>query len=306
MVYPLLHGKQWRFIRVAEYSDNYPLKQPTTALNDVEVPQGDRVKATRINGNHEEGLESVIVEIIKYIALNVLGSMDTEVKLTSMSSKNEIFTIGHSNLSVEAFISLLQQHGITAVVDVRSHPYSRYLPHFNKSQLEAALRKAGIEYRFLGRELGARSDDRGCYVDGKASYEKIAATQLFDQGIKRLLKGVANHKIALMCAERDPITCHRSILVCQHLRSFDLNINHILADANLEPHEALEERLLELYGLNRSESQPKQLSLFEPQLQGSLENQKPREECLKEAYKRQGDKIAYKLEQESNNYEEID
>lgn len=158
------------------------------------------------------------------------------------SVSKELFTIGHSNLSIEAFISLLQQHGITAVVDVRSHPYSRYLPHFNKSEIQASLQNTGIEYRFLGRELGARPNDPICYVDGKAPYEKIASTQLFKQGIKRLLKGANNYRIALMCAERDPITCHRSILVCQHLREFELNINHILTDGNLEPHEAFEER----------------------------------------------------------------
>ncbi len=220
------------------------------------------------------------------------------------SVSKELFTIGHSNLSIEAFISLLQQHEITAIVDVRSHPYSRYLPHFNKSEVQVALQNAGIEYRFLGRELGARPNDPSCYVDGKAPYENIAATQLFEQGIKRLLKGADNYRIALMCAERDPITCHRSILVCQHLREFELNINHILTDGNLEPHEAFEERLLNLHGLNKSESEPKQLSLFdEPQLQESLDNQKTREECLKEAYKRQGDKIAYKLDKESDRHE---
>lgn len=140
-------------------------------------------------------------------------------------------------------------------------------------------------------------------MDGKAPYEKIASTQLFGQGIKRLLKGANNYRIALMCAERAPITCHRSILVCQHLRELDLNINHIMTDGNLESHEALEERLLKLHGLNKSESEPKQLSLFdEPQLL-RLDNQKPREECLKEAYKRQGDKIAYKLDKESDRHE---
>lgn len=222
-----------------------------------------------------------------------------------MSSRKELFTIGHSNFNIEAFISLLQQHGITAVADVRSHPYSRFLPHFNKLELEAALQLVGIEYRFLGRELGARPNDPICYVDGKAPYEKIVATELFEQGIKRLLKGVGNHRITLMCAERDPITCHRSILICQNLHSFEVNINHILTDGNLESHEALEERLLKLHKLNKSESSelPIQLSLFyEPQLQ-EIDNYKLREDCLKEAYKRQGDKIAYKLNKDNSNYE---
>ncbi|MBD0345114.1 MAG: DUF488 domain-containing protein [Coleofasciculus sp. Co-bin14] len=198
-------------------------------------------------------------------------------------------------------MNLLQQHGITAVADVRSHPYSRYLPHFNKSELEAALRAARIEYRFLGQELGARPNDPSCYVDGKAPYERIAATQLFEQGIKRLLKGAENYKIALMCAERDPLTCHRSILVCQHLRTFNLKINHILTDGSLEPHEALEDRLLTLHGLNQSElPRATQLSLFDyQQLQDEFENPKPLEERLKEAYHQQGDKIAYVEKQQT-------
>lgn len=222
-----------------------------------------------------------------------------------MGSTKELFTIGHSNHSIDAFIALLQQHGITAVADVRSHPYSRYLPHFNKSELEAALQNAKIEYRFLGQELGARPNDPSCYVDGKAPYEKIAATQFFEKGIKRLLKGTENYKIALMCAERDPITCHRSILVCQHLRTFDLKINHILTDGNLESHGALEERLLTLHGLNQAEPpEATQLSLFEYQpLQDELENQKPLEERLKEAYQRQGDKIAYVEKDKTKNDE---
>lgn len=212
-----------------------------------------------------------------------------------MNSTKQLFTIGHSNHSIDTFIALLQQHGITAVADVRSHPYSRYLPHFNKSELEVALQNAGIEYRFLGQELGARPNELSCYVDGKALYEKIAATPLFAQGIKRLVNGVKTHRIALMCAERDPITCHRSILVCQHLRSLDLKINHILTDGSLESHEALEERLLKLHGLEKSQSsQIIQLSLFETtELQDNKKNSLTPKERLQEAYQRQGDKIAY-------------
>jgi Uncharacterized conserved protein len=107
----------------------------------------------------------------------------------------ELFTIGHSNLSIEAFVLLLRQHGITAVADVRSHPFSRYLPHFNQSEIKASLSSAGIQYVFLGKELGARPEDLSCYdVSGKALYDRIAATPLFSEGIQRLLKGAANYK----------------------------------------------------------------------------------------------------------------
>jgi uncharacterized protein (DUF488 family) len=212
----------------------------------------------------------------------------------------ELLTVGHSNHSIEAFIALLQKHGVTALADVRSHPYSRYLPHFNQVTLKTTLLNVGIRYVFLGRELGARPSNPTCYVDGKALYEKIASTELFSDGIQRLLKGAETYKIALMCAEKDPITCHRAILVCQHLREFNLDINHILKNGNLETHTNLEERLLRLHGLNSPElSEVVQMSLFSDELFSEHSNKnQSRKDLLREAYKRQGDLIAYTEKQE--------
>jgi len=197
----------------------------------------------------------------------------------------QLFTIGHSNLSMEAFISLLQQHGITAVADVRSHPYSRRLPHFNQSALKASLQNIGIRYVFLGKELGARTEDLSCYdATGKALYERIAATNLFAEGIQRLVKGAETYQIAMMCAEKDPLTCHRTILVCRQLRKFDVQINHILSDGSLETQEELEKRLLKKF--NKDRDRPIQLSLFEPPpIKDEID--------LEEAYNRQGNEIAY-------------
>jgi uncharacterized protein (DUF488 family) len=188
-----------------------------------------------------------------------------------------IYTVGHSNVSAEAFVALLRQHGITAVADVRSHPYSRYLPHFSQPALKATLREAGLHYVFLGRELGARPDDASCYVNGRAVYARIAATPLFARGLERVRQGAATERIALLCAEKDPITCHRTILVCRHLRDPELAIRHILADGTLEEHGALEQRLLRLRGLD-------QLDLFNP---------RPLDQLIEEAYDRQGEEIAY-------------
>jgi uncharacterized protein (DUF488 family) len=201
----------------------------------------------------------------------------------------ELFTIGHSNLSIEAFLLLLQQHEITAVADVRSHPYSRYLPHFNQSQIQESLSSVGIQYIFLGKELGARPEDLSCYdLGGKALYEKIAATTLFSEGIQRLLESAASYKLSLMCAEKDPITCHRTILVCHKIREFDVQINHILSDGNLESHEDLGERLLSKFNKGKKFNEPIQLSLFE------LEPQVKEERVdLETAYRRQGLEIAY-------------
>jgi uncharacterized protein (DUF488 family) len=207
----------------------------------------------------------------------------------------QLFTIGHSNHTIEAFISLLQQHGVTALADVRSHPYSRYLSHFSQAELKPTLLNAGIQYVFLGRELGARPKDTSCYVDGKAVYEKIASTPEFIQGIQRLVKGTASYKISLMCAEQDPITCHRAILVCQHLQGFNLDINHILKQGNLETHNHLEERLLGLHSLEKKEVPAQvQLSLFDNIfLPEEAELNYSREDSLKLAYQRQADRIAY-------------
>lgn len=202
-----------------------------------------------------------------------------------------IFTIGHSNLSIDDAIARLHQHGITAVADVRSHPYSRYLPHFNKQSLEASLKTANIRYVFLGRELGARPEDLNCYVGGKALYERIADTPDFKRGIQRLLEGEKKYNIALMCAEKDPITCHRAVLICQHLRERNLEIKHILASGNLETHSELEKRLLALHSLNEASlNRPVQLSLFDSESLPSILSQ---EERLKKAYFLQGNKIAY-------------
>lgn len=208
-----------------------------------------------------------------------------------MSKK--LYTIGHSNLNIDEFIELLHKYQITALADVRSHPYSRYLPHFNKNYLQKVCKNSHINYVFLGEELGARTKDQKCYINGKAVYEKIAATELFKQGIKRIIKGSKNYTIALMCAEKDPITCHRAILICQHLRQYDLEINHILSNGTIESHQDLEDRLLSIYGFNKGDSQVIQLSLFDAITSDKNNNISSPEDYLQEAYLKQGNKIAY-------------
>jgi uncharacterized protein (DUF488 family) len=199
-----------------------------------------------------------------------------------------VFTIGHSNHTPEKFLELLCSHNINALADVRSAPYSRYLPHFNKQALESYLPKGEIRYVFLGTELGARPADASCYIEGKALYEKIAVLDAFQQGLKRIIKGVQNHRIALMCAEKDPITCHRAILVCQHLVPFNLEIAHIHSNGELEYHENLEERLLQIHKLE-DKKENGQLSLFPTDRKHDL----TRSERIRQAYQMQGERIAY-------------
>src|SRR5579862_3475831 len=104
--------------------------------------------------------------------------------------KQSVFTVGHSTHAQERFIGLLSAHGITAVCDVRSKPYSRVNPQFNRDELKEVLPVYGITYLFLGKELGARSDDPSCYEDGKVQYDRLARTELFKQGIERVQDGM--------------------------------------------------------------------------------------------------------------------
>lgn len=167
-----------------------------------------------------------------------------------------LYTVGHSNHSIEKFIGLLTANGITAVADVRSQPFSRRHPQFNKERLAATLSQRGIAYVFLGKELGARSDDPSCYENGKVQYARLAATPLFKSGIERVLAGAEKFRIALMCAEKEPLDCHRTLLVSRALESAGARIEHILADASVEPQEKTMSRLVEIAGLSKEDLFP--------------------------------------------------
>ena len=155
-----------------------------------------------------------------------------------------IWTIGHSNHSSLRFIDLLQGVGIDCVADVRSTPFSRRNPQFSQKPLTASLKDAGIEYWFMGDALGARPKDPACWESGKASYARIAAAPAFHEAIDALIERSAATRIALMCAEKEPLDCHRTILVGRALAQRGVTLMHIHADDRVEPHADLEERLL--------------------------------------------------------------
>src|SRR5262249_40063791 len=144
--------------------------------------------------------------------------------------RHPVFTIGHSTHSSEGFLALLRLHGVTAVGDVRSAPYSRFNPQFNRETLSESLRRADIKYVFLGEALGARSKDSSCYVNGRVQYRCLARTDLFKGGIERVARGAEEYAIALMCAEKEPLDCHRTLLVSRALVERGLVVRHILAD----------------------------------------------------------------------------
>lgn len=194
---------------------------------------------------------------------------------------NPVFTIGHSTNSFERFVALLEQHKIAVVCDVRSKPYSRMNPQFNREQLKASLAYYDIKYLFLGKELGARPDDKSCYSDGKVQYDVLAGTELFKSGIERVATGASKYRVALMCAEKEPLECHRTILVSRELHERGLAIMHILGDGKLEEHDASMKRLVSMLRIPPSD-------MF-----------RPHEHVVRDAYRRQGEQIAY--EEQSNN-----
>jgi uncharacterized protein (DUF488 family) len=160
-----------------------------------------------------------------------------------------VLTIGHSTHSLEAFVALLKQHGVIALADVRSTPFSRFNPQFNKGSLEGSLRIYGIKYAYLGLELGARSGDRSCYENGRVQYARLARTELFRSGLDRVMRGAREYRIALMCAEKEPLDCHRTLLVARALDERGASVAHILANGGLEAHRDAMERLLDVAGL---------------------------------------------------------
>ncbi len=160
-----------------------------------------------------------------------------------MTADRTVLTLGHSTHAIDRFIELLSLHGVSAVADVRSSPYSRMNPQFNRETVKNALKQRGVAYSFLGRELGARPEDPACYVDGRARYDLIARTPLFGSGLERVADGSKRYRIALVCAEKDPTTCHRALLVCRHLIERGFSIQHILADGKIEDHEASLKRI---------------------------------------------------------------
>ncbi len=192
--------------------------------------------------------------------------------------QDTVFTIGHSTHPPKYSIDLLLEHGITALCDVRSSPYSRMNPQFNRDELEKVLPQQGIAYRFLGKELGARSDDPQCYDGGKVQYGRLAETDLFKHGLTRVRRGMKNgFRIALMCAEKEPLDCHRTILVARHLEALGIPVAHIHADGHIENHDAALTRLARIVNL------PEQ-DMFHS-----------REELMADAYRRQEERIAYEI-----------
>lgn len=188
---------------------------------------------------------------------------------------NPIYTIGHSNHEWGKMLNLLQKHAIDVVCDVRSHPYSQFNSQFNREVLRDSLKIEKIAYIYLGRELGGRPEDGGCYENGLVQYDRVARSAIFRQGIARLKKGRETHRLALMCSEKDPLNCHRMLLVSRQLAQEGIPVYHVLATGDLETQEQALDRLIENLGISLRD-------LF-----------RSRDEAIFTAYSTQAGRIAY-------------
>ena len=194
--------------------------------------------------------------------------------------RDVIYTVGYGNRPIDQFLGLITHYKIDAVCDVRSSPYSSRFPDFAREPLREALLAIGTKYVFLGEELGARPSDPDMYENGRASYPAMRHSSAFRQGIERIEAGLRTYSLALLCAEKDPLDCHRSILIAPALVSSGYVVNHVDAKGALETHSDLESRLLRMFGLD----------------QGTLFGSLGRSEALDEAYRRRGHDLAYDVD----------
>lgn len=206
--------------------------------------------------------------------------------MSLITSRRPIYTIGHSNHTLENFVNLLKKSEIEVVVDLRSAPYSAMYPYFNRESIQSSLKKESIEYLFLGDSIGGRSKDRSVFQDGQVVYARLAEKPEYQNGIRRVIEGSTRYSIALMCSEKEPLDCHRTLLVSQSLVDSGAQVTHIHADGKAESHEDALQRLLRTFHLDA------------PDLFGEDSSR------IKEALLKQERKIAFSDEQMSDRRED--
>src|SRR4029077_17450103 len=164
---------------------------------------------------------------------------------------NPLFTIGHSNLEIDDFLAVLAAHGVRILCDVRSRPASFRFPQFNREPLESVLAPAGIRYEFLGETLGGRpADPRVYHEDGLVDYAARRRALDFIAGLERALAISSAGVAVLMCAEEDPLQCHRFLMICPALLERGVTPVHIRRGGALESQRDAEDRLLVLHGFD--------------------------------------------------------
>lgn len=200
----------------------------------------------------------------------------------------DIYTIGHSNYTMEKLIQMLRYFNINTVVDIRGTPYSKYNVQFDKERIKYTLTKAGYIYIYMAKELAAKRENKISYnKEGYSDFEKVVQEEDFLRGIERLKDGCTKgYRIALLGAMQDPIRCHRSILVGRALKEAGFNVMHILDDLSIKDQNYIDERLLDKYFPDRG-----QLTI-----DALLGNEKSREEMIDEGYRMANKEIGYRIE----------
>jgi hypothetical protein len=197
-----------------------------------------------------------------------------------------LFTIGHSNHPWDRFIGLLRQFSVTMIADVRSSPYSKWLPYFSRPALQENLRSADIEYGFFGAHLGGRPENTELYdAVGRVDYERVRASESFQDGLDMLRAELKRHHIALLCAEEDPLDCHRGLMITPALEPSSVSPLHIRGDGRLESTPEMEERLFAETGVGDGMLDGLFAAAMSPE---------ERAELLAEAYRARSGKKAYK------------
>ena len=193
-----------------------------------------------------------------------------------MTNQNSVYSVGHSTHSFSTFLALVRDTHITAIADVRSAPYSRRCPQFNREALQRSLNASRVAYVFMGNALGGRGTSEAQYDEhGRVQYRYLANSAAFRQGLLRVRRGSERMRLALMCAESDPLDCHRCILIGRLLFNQGTPVVHVHADGRLEAHREAEGRLVRSMGHHQPE-------LFQSE-----------DQILSAAYDRQEERIAY-------------
>ena len=171
------------------------------------------------------------------------------------SHRLRLWSIGHSIHSYDDFIDLLRSARISAVADVRSRPYSGYNPHFNRDRIQAELESNQIRYVYLGTELGAYREGSELETDATDDFQTISSSQLFQKGLDRLLEGARKYRLAMMCGEKDPMTCHRTHLIERALRTRapEISVDHLEAEGTIETKAQFESRLMRTNGVDEED-----------------------------------------------------
>src|SRR5262249_54092547 len=198
-----------------------------------------------------------------------------------------LYTIGHSNHEMPRFLELLSNAHVTAVADVRSQPFSRRLPQFNRPELEQTLKQVGLTYLFLGDLLGGRPEATDLYDQGgRVDYQRVRMTDFFQSGLDRLWQARAKYRMALLCAQEDPLPCHRGLMIAPALLERGVAPSHLRGDGSVEDMKAMEERLLQETGIGAGILD----GLF-----AAMVTQEERRDFLAEAYRKQAQSKAFRL-----------